>query len=201
MTVVLNDALKIRGDVLEKQYIPTPDMVYADDTMLVGSCPMAVQRHFDAVVEVGKSFGLELNLGKTVVLRIRGNTEINGPDGTPLKARSSCVYLGDMLCDDGRPVSEVTRRLGEARRGFQNLASVWRHANISKKRKKLILDACIISKLLYGLESLWLLKCDRDKMDGFYSNCLRRIQKIPAPFNSSVSHAIVLRNLESNLWH
>jgi len=143
---------------------------------------MAVQRHFDAVVEVGKSFGLELNLGKTVVLRIRGNTEINGPHGTPLKVRSSCVYVGGMLCDDGRPVSEVTRRLGEARRGFQNLASVWRHANISKKRKKLIQEACIISKLLYGLESLWLLKCDRDKMDGFYANLSKAHPEDPISF-------------------
>jgi hypothetical protein len=34
-------------------------------------------------------------------------------------------------------------------------------------------------------------------LDGFYANCLRRIQKIPAAFHSRVSNAIVLKNLDA----
>ena len=126
-------------------------------------------------MQVGRTNGLELNLDKTLLLRIRGDTDISGPDGNLLKLQRTCICLGGLLSDDGRPASERTRKIGEARRPFQSLSAVWRDANITQKRKKQIIDACIISKLMYGLESVWLLKADRDKLDGFYANCLRPV--------------------------
>ena len=54
-----------------KPYVVTKDVLYADDTMLLATHAGPVQRHLDAIVHVGKSFGLELNAAKTILLRLR----------------------------------------------------------------------------------------------------------------------------------
>ena len=86
----------------------------------------------------------------------------------------------------------MTRRLGEARRIFGQLETVWKHANISKDSKIRILDACVVSKLMYSLESMWLLHDNRVKLDGFYASCLRKILKIPSAYLSRVTNRRVL---------
>ena len=101
------------------------------------------------------------------------------------------VYLGGYLSTDGNPRTELTRRIGEAKGAFQKLSAVWSHANVTRQRKTLILETCIFSKLLYGLESCMLLAADREKLDGFQARCLRKIYKIPPAFISRVSNAEV----------
>ena len=88
-------------------------------------------------------------------------------------------------------MAELTRRLGEAKNAFQQLSAVWNHANVTRQRKIRILETCIFSKLLYGLESCVLLAADRERLDGFQARCLRRIYKILPAFISRVSNAEV----------
>ena len=152
----------------------------------------SVQRHLDCITEVGKRYGLELNLGKTVLMRIRSHEDIFGSDGKALDVKQQAVYLGALLCTNGRPDVELTRRIGEAARVFNKLAAIWKHANISKRRKCDIFQSCIVSKLLYGLESLLLLQADRRRLDAFYVQCLRKISRIQHSFYSRVSNADVL---------
>ena len=102
------------------------------------------------------------------------------------------MYLGGLLRSHGRPPGELSRRLGEAGRVFEHLSAIWKHANISKKQNIHIFDACVTSKLLYSLESLWLLQDDRNKLDGFYAKCLRRLLGIPASYESRISNKTVL---------
>ena len=109
-----------------------------------------------------------------MVMSIRGTTQILGTDGKPLKNKSEAVYLGGLLSTDGRPIAEISRRLGEARQMLHKLTAVWRHANLSKTHKKRIFEACVVSKLLYGLESVWLLQADRCRLDAFYAGSLRK---------------------------
>ena len=45
-------------------------------------------------------------------------------------------------------------------------------------RKIQLLDAVILSKLLYGVASAWLLKADLRRLDGFHANCLRQMLRI-----------------------
>ena len=192
MSIILQDAREIRGSIVEKPYIVSPDIVYADDTMLLGSSASDVQKHLDAVVSVGRSYGLELNLGKTLLLRINGKSQIYGSDGNALKVCEEAVYLGGMISCDGRSSAEITRRLGEARSTFLNLVAIWKHANLTSARKKEVFDACVVSKLLYGLESNWVLQVERDKLDAFYAQCLRKIAGISHSYYSRVSNRTVL---------
>ena len=193
MSVALVDARRISQLEEAKSFIVTPEVVYADDTMLLSSSAACAQRHLDSVAAVGRTYGLELNLQKTVLLRIRGSEDIFGPDGQALTVKSQAVYLGGLLTTDGQSAPELSRRLGEARASFYSLAAVWKHANITRKRKQRIFEACVVSKLLYGLESLWLLKADFQKLDAFFASSLRKIAGILPSYWSRVSNFSVLQ--------
>ena len=51
----------------------------------------------------------------------------------------------------------------------------------------------VLSKLLYGLQFVWLPKLLRRQIDGFHCGCLRQILGIPHPYISRVSNAQVLQ--------
>ena len=121
MTIIQHDNLQLRGPCGAQPYIVMFELVYADDTMLLASSGEGAQRHLACAEQVGKAYGLELNLDKTLFLTISGEELIVGSDGAPLQQNTEAVYLGGLLSTDGRPVAEVTRRLGEARRTFRNL--------------------------------------------------------------------------------
>ena len=198
MTVLLADVGEYRIDSISATATPTPaylvtkDIVYADDTMILGSSAAEVQRTLHAFAVVGRQYGLELNMDKTVLLRTGSDDDVFGEDGKRVQVKASASYLGSMLCINGRPQTELTRRLGEASRLFKSLSMVWKHANISQHRKLEIFDACVTSRLLYSLESAWFLKADQDKLDGFYTRCLRAICGIKPSFISRVSNKSVL---------
>ena len=191
MSVLLADvAANLRSEKYTEKspYIVTEDVLYADDTLLVATDVKKLQRHLDLIEQAGRSYGLELNLAKTVLLKIRHDGELIGSSGSPVRASDTAVYLGGLISVDGRPVSEVSRRLGEAGRLFETLSAVWKHANLTRMQKQRVFERCVITKLLYGLESLWLLKADRDKIDSFYARCMRRIYGVAPSFISRLSN-------------
>ena len=49
-----------------------------------------------------------------------------------------------------------------------------------------------MSKLQYGLESVWLNQCERKRLDAFHCKCIRRILKIKHSYYSRISNAQVL---------
>ena len=74
---------------------------------------------------------------------------------------------------------------------FLIMMKLWSHANLNAKRKIEIFNSCITSKVMYSLESLWLLQADKDRLNAFQCMCLRRILRIPHSFVSRVSNAVV----------
>ena len=105
---------------------------------------------------------------------------------------NKAVYLGGLLDREGSPTTEVSRRLGEAGVCFDALARVWKHANITRKRKLEVYHACVLPKLLHGLETLWLRKHERHRLDGFQARCLRKIFGIAHSYISLVANSEVL---------
>ena len=53
-------------------------------------------------------------------------------------------------------------------------------------------NAFVLSKLRYGLATVWLVTAQRRRLDGFVARCLRRVLRIPASFVSRISNAAVL---------
>ena len=80
------------------------------------------------------------------------------PDGTALDRKREVVYLGGLITCDGRVSRELNRRVSEGRSILIKLRQLWTHANLSRKWKLQIFNACVTSKVMYALESIWLLK-------------------------------------------
>ena len=71
---------------------------------------------------------------------------------------------------------------------FQALQKFWGHAGVSRCRRLELFHALVVSRLLYGLSTVWLAQAQRRRLDGFYCRCLRRVLGIPAAFFSRVSN-------------
>ena len=117
----------------------------------------------------------------------------NFPDshGNDVKMKDAIIYLGALLSADGKPNSELSRRIGAAQADFKSLSKVWNHTNIGKKEKVKLLNVLIVSKLMYALETVWLSTANRRKLDGMQCKCLRAILGIRHPYYSRVSNKTV----------
>ncbi len=67
---------------------------------------------------------------------------------------------------------------------FKQLDKVWKHANVSMQRKVAIYQACVAAKVMYSLESVWLLQTDKSRLDAFQCQSLRRVLRIAPSFIS-----------------
>ena len=132
------------------------DVVFADDTLLMGVDHEHLNGYLAAVEEAGKRYGMELHWGKTQAHSICTNERIIRPDGIVIKESGSMEYLGALLSADGRTDSEVSRRMGVATSDFRQLQKLWNHANVSLKDKMQYFDALIVSRLQYGLATIWM---------------------------------------------
>ena len=200
-TVLLSDVDRImasRGQGRlwpeEPPYLVCSDILYADDTVLLSSVAGKLQMHLDILVEEGAKYGLELNWDKTVLLNINTEAELARPSRDKVKRVDRAVYLGSVLAASASAIPELSRRLGEATGSFKSLESCWKHANITTDRKIGIYVACVVSKLMYCLDSLWLLQADRHRLDAFHTKCLRRILNIPCSYISRALNESVLKS-------
>ena len=75
---------------------------------------------------------------------------------------------------------------------FNILSKLWRHANLSMHRKLQFVSACIVTKVLCALESLWILKVVRQRIDAFQCFCLRKILRIAPSYVSRITNIVVL---------
>ena len=140
------------------------------------------------ITREGAKYGLELNWSKTFQMNICTNVELYCPDGTKLVVKKDLMYLGGLISCDSRSEGALNKKLSEGRAIFKVLCRVWSHAGISRYRKLQIFNACVASKFLYSLESLWLLQKDKRRVNSFQCSCLRRIAKIQPSFISRVSN-------------
>jgi hypothetical protein len=169
------------------------ELLYADDTLLMGTSSQSLSAFLQAVADIGVGFGMSQHVGKTKLLNVRTNATVLAPGDVDLKGESSMTYLGGLLSSDGRSVDELSRRLGLAAADFKTLSKIWSHANVSMRRKVQVFEACVVSVLMYGLKTIWLGAAGRRRLDGFQARCIRKILKIPASFISRVSNASVRR--------
>ena len=72
------------------------------------------------------------------------------------------------------------------------MCRIWSHAGISRRRKLDIYMSCVVSKLLYSLESVWLVQHERLRLDAFHHSCLRKMLGIQHSYLSRVPNSEVL---------
>ena len=186
-TVLLYDVFDQTDLREEPEFVVTRDVLYADDTLLASQHPENLQRLLNAIVEEGKKYGLELNWDKTVQIQVSTGISISRPDGGAIKTVREAVYLGGLITCDGRVASELSRRIGEATGVFIKLRKMWSHSSVGVARKFKIYESCVLSKLMYSLDSVWLLRAERARLDAFHCRCLRRLLGIPCSLISRIT--------------
>ena len=168
------------------------DLLYADDTILFDVHASNVQKYMDVIIAVGGDYGLKINWKKVEVFGVRCNPEIFTTDGLPVEQKELITYLGALISADGFIQSEINRRIGMAGADFRILSVVWSHASVTIYEKYRIYVTCIVSKLLYGLQTSWLTKDQRNKLDGFHARCIRKIVGVAHSYWSRISNLDVL---------
>ena len=174
------------------------ELVYADDTLLLGSNIEHLQVYMDYIAQVGKEYGLALNWKKIEQMNINcQNMHIHDALGDHITVKQSIRYLGAQLHANGQLEAEIAQKIGLASQEFKVLKRIWNHCNISIRFKFEIFTACVLQRLLYSLETAWLNKSLRNKLDGFYVKCLRQILKISPSHISRVSNHYILQQFNA----
>jgi hypothetical protein len=193
MTVLMHDAYKALG---KTQRGSLYDVLYADDTLIIGAHAEDVDDLAVAIERAGAQYGMSLHWGKTQGLSVCTTERLTTPYGSLIDDKVTMVYLGALISSDGRVGSELSRRIGMAAREFRNLRRLWSHVDLSRTKKQDYFQAFVVSKLIYGLSTVWLVKSQQRRLDGFYARCLRQLLRIPAAYISRVSNMKVFDEAE-----
>ena len=129
-----------------------------------------LQGMLDRLIEVGRCYGMEINVEKTKVMRISRQTSpvkivINQ---TQLESVECFKYLSSMLTNDGRCACEIECRIAMAKAAF-NSNNQFTSTLALELRKKLV--KCYI---LYGAETWMLRVVDQKHLESFEMWCWRR---------------------------
>ena len=172
------------------------DILYADDTLLLGSTACHVEELAAAISQVGSNYGLALHWQKTQALSVCTSAQLHQPDGSIIDDKGSLLYLGGTLTSSAGSHSELSRRLGLGGSGFHALRKLWNHGNVSQRAKLHYFQSLVMSVLTYGLSTLAFTRVQKRRMDGFHARCVRRILRIPAAFVSRVANRVVFERAQ-----
>ena len=195
MSVLMNDAVRSLSAEARAAYDrgDLADVVYADDTLLLGSSSEHLNEYLHCVARAGQTLGMELHWDKFQLLPVQCTPKLMAPDGSTIPVKNEMQYLGAALSGDGLCDNELSRRIGVSTGDFRALSKIWKHSSLPWRRKLHIYAMLIESKLLYGLSTVSFTVAQRRKLNGFQSRCLRQILGIKSAYESRVSNAAVLQ--------
>ena len=190
MTILMTDATNMLSQDATNAFRngDLEDILFADDTLLIGRRGKHVEEYMAAVEKRGLDYGLQVHWGKVHFVPVNTTDSIRAPSGDLIAPQESMLYLGATIHADGKFGCEVSRKLGAAGAEFKSLQTVWNNSSLPMSRKLFIFEALISNKLRYGVASAWLAKADLRRIDGFQANCLRKMLRIPVSFVSRITN-------------
>jgi hypothetical protein len=95
-------------------------MRYADDLVLLAKEETILQNMIDKLIEVGRGYGMKINVHKTKAMRIsRQPTPLQIKIGKkPVENMEEFNYLGSMIINDARCTQEIKARIAVAKAAF-----------------------------------------------------------------------------------
>jgi len=152
---------------------------YADQLVLLAKEEKVLQDMIDTLTEIGRCYGMEMNVEKTEVMRI--STQPFPAkimiDQKQTENVESFKYLGSMLTNDGSCTCEIKCRVAMAKATFNKKRTLFTSTLNLKLRKKLV-KCYIWSTALYGAETLTIRAVDQKHLESFEMWCWRRMEKI-----------------------
>ena len=132
-------------------------MVLMDDTVLLGSSREMIIKKFEVLMKFCEQYGMKVNEVKTNLLVINGNKRDREDfvcGDVVVKHATSYIYLGSPFTEDGR-ISTILKMHVKTRVADLNKFKIFCKVNVTMPYiyKKQVLQAAIISSLLYSCES------------------------------------------------
>ena len=176
MRVTLNMAgIKVGG-------ININNIRYADDTALIATSQVNLQRLVDRVVVKSNAYGMEVNLKKTECMMM--TKKENVPEcritikGEMIKQVNNFKYLGSNITSDGRCVIEMKCRIAQAKPAFVDLDNILKNKKMTIRARMRVLKCYVYPIIQYGCKA-WTLNAElRRAINAFEMWCLCRMQRI-----------------------
>jgi hypothetical protein len=113
---------------------------YANDLVLLAKKEIILQDMVDKLIEIGRSYGMEMNVGKTKVIRITRQPFLLKfmIDQKQLENVEFFKYLGSMLTNDGRCTCEIKSRTAMAKAVFNKKRALFKSNMDLELGKKLV---------------------------------------------------------------
>ena len=130
---------------------------FADDIVLMSTRKEELREMATDLIRESKKGGLEWNMKKTKIMKIRQEDEIGEGGGLEIEGElieevSEYVYLGQTVSAKEGQEREIKVRRNKAWGKFWSLQKVFR-GGLSNKGKLKILESCVMPVLTYGAET------------------------------------------------
>jgi hypothetical protein len=139
---------------------------YADDLVLLAREENVLQGVVDRLIEIGRFYGMEMNVEKTKVMRISRQPSPMKIiiDKKQLENLEYFNYLSSMITNDARCTREIKSRIVMAKAAFNKQKNLFTSKLDLKLRMKLV-KSYIWSIALYGAETWTLRKMDQKYLE------------------------------------
>ena len=182
MRHALKDIQANTGIVLEERKsrrypeIRLHDLDFADDIGLLSTSISTAETLLQSIEDASNCVGLHLNAGKTktLLVNIPTTSNVHTLDGTKLENISDFKYLGSSIPDS---FHDFKCRKGQAWSACNKLEKIWK-SKLDRTTKIQFFRACVESILLYGAETWTITRKFEDRINGCYTQLLRRVLNI-----------------------
>jgi hypothetical protein len=140
---------------------------YADDLVLLAKEEKVLQDIIDKLIEIGRYYGMEMNMENTKVMRISRQPFLVKImiDQKQLENVKSFKYLGSILTNDGRCTCEIKCRIAMAKAAFKKRTLFTGTLDL-ELRKKLVM--CYIWSIAFHGAKTWMLRAvDQKHLESF----------------------------------
>ena len=149
--------------------------------MIESICLMAESKELKSLLmkvkEESEKAGLKLNILKTKIMAssLIISWQINGET---METVTDFIFWGSKITADGECSHETKRRLSLGRKAMTNLDSILKSRDITLLTKVLLVKAMVFPVVMYGYESLTLMKAEHRRIDSFVLWCWRRLLRV-----------------------
>ena len=176
--------------------------MYSLELVLLATEEKVLQDMIDKIIEIGRYYGMEMNVEKTKAMRIsRQPFPVKIMiDQKQLENAESFEYLGSMLTNDGRCTCEIKSRIAMAKAAFNKKKTLFTSKLDLNLRKELV-KCYIWSMALHGAETWMLQAADQKQLDSFEMWCWRRMEKISWTDYVRKEEVLLRVNEQMNILH
>ena len=152
-------------------------ILYADDAVLFCKTPEEAHKILNIINDTCKRFGLTLSFDKTKT-QVFNNSELANQEtlfsinDEVIENVKAFTYLGQVITTiDNKDFTEY--RIARANAKFNELRSALCDYNINLHTRKKLLEACVRSRLTYGLQACYPNEVQMKKLEACWSQMLR----------------------------